>query len=224
LGRALLAQPRLLLLDEPLAALDLARREEVLPYLERLRDTFAMPILYVSHQFDEVLRLATRVVLLDAGRVLADGDIATVSRDPHLRAIVGPDSVGAVVAGHIERVETRGLATVRVGDGTLSLDLDNAAVGQRIQIQVLARDVIVASEAPRGLSVRNVVPARVVSVTPDAGRSVLVELDIGRTAALLARITARASQELELTADKQVWALIKAVSLRGHAFSVPTHK
>jgi molybdate transport system ATP-binding protein len=223
LGRALLAQPRLLLLDEPLAALDLARREEVLPYLERLRDAFAMPILYVSHQFDEVLRLATRVVLLDAGRVLADGDIAMVSRDPHLRAIVGPDSVGAVVAGHVERVEAGGLATVRVGDGTLSVDLDNAAVGQRIQIQVLARDVIVASEAPRGLSVRNVVPARVVSVTPDAGRSVLVELDIGRTA-LLARITARASQELELAADQQVWALIKAVSLRGHAFSVPTHK
>ena len=90
LGRALLAQPRLLLLDEPLASLDLARREEVLPYLERLRDAFAIPIVYVSHQFDEVLRLATRVVLLDAGRTVADGDIATVSRDPALRAIVGP--------------------------------------------------------------------------------------------------------------------------------------
>jgi molybdate transport system ATP-binding protein len=86
---------------------------------------------------------------------------------------------------------------------------------------VLARDVIVASEPPRGLSVRNVVPARVVSVTPDAGRSVLIELDIGRTATLLARITARASEELGLTADKQVWALIKSVSLRGHIFSVP---
>jgi molybdate transport system ATP-binding protein len=129
--------------------------------------------------------------------------------------------VGAVVAGHIERVDGGGLADVRVGDATLSVELDAVTVGQRIQIQVLARDVIVASEAPRGLSVRNVVPARIVSITPDAGRSVLVELDIGRTATLLARITARASQELELAADKQVWALIKAVSLRGHAFSVP---
>ena len=83
------------------------------------------------------------------------------------------------------------------------------------------RDVIIASERPVGLSVRNVVPARVMSVTPDVGRAVLVELDIGRTATLLARITARASEELGLSADKQVWALIKAVSLRGHVFNVP---
>ena len=126
LGRALLAQPRLLLLDEPLASLDLARREEVLPYLEKLRDAFAIPIVYVSHQFDEVLRLATRVVLLDAGRVVADGDIATVSRDSQLRAIVGPDSVGAVVAGLVERVDASGLAIVRVGDAELSVELDGA--------------------------------------------------------------------------------------------------
>jgi molybdate transport system ATP-binding protein len=221
LGRALLAQPRLLLLDEPLASLDLARREEVLPYLERLRDAFAIPIVYVSHQFEEVLRLATRVVLLDAGRVAADGDIATVSRDPQLRAIVGPDSVGAVVSGHVERVDTSGLATLRVGDAELTMEMEGAVVGQRIQIQLLARDVIVACELPRALSVRNVVAARVVSVTPDVGRTVLVELDIGRTSTVLARITARASQELALIANKRVWALIKAVSLRGHVFNVP---
>jgi molybdate transport system ATP-binding protein len=220
LGRALLSQPRLLLLDEPLASVDMARREEVLPYLERLRDSFSIPIVYVSHQFDEVLRLATRVVLLDEGRVVADGDIATVSRDPKLRAIVGADSVGAVVTGHVERVDAAGLAVLRVGDAELTAEVD-ARVGQRIQIQVLARDVIVATESPRGLSVRNVVPARVVSVTPDSGRAVLVELEIGRTATLLARITGHASAELALAPDKQVWALIKAVSLRGHAFSVP---
>ncbi len=221
LGRALLAQPRLLLLDEPLASLDLARREDVLPYLEKLRDHFTLPIVYVSHQFDEVLRLATRVVLLDAGRVVAEGDIATMSRDSHLRTIVGPDSVGAVVAGVVEHVDMAGLAIVRVGDATLTLELEGSTAGQRIQIQVLARDVIVATEAPRWLSVRNVVPARVVSVRPDVGRSVLVELDIGRTATLLARITQRASAELALTSDKPVWALIKAVSLRGHVFNAP---
>ena len=110
---------------------------------------------------------------------------------------------------------------VRVGDATLSVEFEGATPGQRIQIQVLARDVIIATEPPRRLSVRNVVPARVLTVKPDVGRSVLVELDIGRTATLLARITERASVELALGADKQVWALIKAVSLRGHAFSVP---
>ncbi|HKU90681.1 MAG TPA: molybdenum ABC transporter ATP-binding protein, partial [Steroidobacteraceae bacterium] len=214
LGRALLAQPRLLLLDEPLASLDLARREEVLPYLEKLRDALAIPIVYVSHQFDEVLRLATRVVLLDSGRVLADGDLATVSRHPALREIVGPDAVGAVMAGVVERVDEAGLTVVRVGDAEFVVD-EPATLGQRIQIQVLARDVIVAAARPSGLSVRNVVSARVVSVTPDVGRAVLVELDIGRTATLLARITSRASQELKLSPDMQVWALIKAVSLRG---------
>ncbi len=220
LGRALLAQPRLLLLDEPLASLDLARREEVLPYFEKLRDALAIPIVYVSHQFDEVLRLATRVVLLDAGRVLADGDLATVSRHAALRAIVGPDAVGAVMSGIVDRTDDAGLSVIRVGDAELVVD-EPASAGQRIQIQVLARDVIVAAARPSGLSVRNAVAARVVSVTPDVGRAVLVELDIGRTSTLLARITARASQELELAPDKQVWALIKAVSLRGHVFSAP---
>jgi molybdate transport system ATP-binding protein len=221
LGRALLAQPRLLLLDEPMASLDLARREELLPYFEKLRDAFAIPIVYVSHQFDEVLRLATRVVLMDAGRVLADGDLAAVSRHRALRAIVGPDAVGAVLSGIVEGTDDAGLTVVRVGDAAFTVD-DSLAVGQRIQIQVLARDVIVASARPSGLSVRNVVAARVVSLTPDVGRAVLVELDIGRTSTLLARITARAAQELGLVADKQVWALIKAVSLRGHVFSAST--
>lgn len=221
LGRALLMQPRLLLLDEPLASLDTARREDVLPYLERLRDSFAIPIVYVSHQFDEVLRLASRVVLLDAGRVVADGDIATVSRHPALRAIVGPDAVGAVLSGTVERVDATGLVQLRIGDALLSAELDGAVVGQRIQIQVLARDVIVATEPPRALSVRNVVAARIVSITPDVGRAVMVELDVGRTSTLLARITERASQELALARDMQAWVLIKAVSLRGHVFSAP---
>ncbi len=220
LGRALLAQPRLLLLDEPLASLDAARRADVLPYLEKLRDTFSIPIVYVTHQFDEVLRLATRVVLLEAGRTVADGNIATVSRHPALRAIVGPDAVGAVLSGEVESIDA-GIAAVRVGDALLRLEHENAAPGQRIQIQVLARDVIVATEPPRGLSVRNVVAARIVSITPDVGHAVLVELDIGRNSTLLARITTRASQELSLTSDMQAWVLIKSVSLRGHAFSVP---
>jgi molybdate transport system ATP-binding protein len=220
LGRALLSQPRLLLLDEPLASLDAARREEVLPYLEKLRDAFSIPIVHVSHDFDEVLRLATRVVLLEKGRCVADGDIATVSRDPALRAIVGPDAVGAVLSGEVQRVDA-GFASVRVGDALLSVELDDASPGQRIQIQVLARDVIVATEPPRGLSVRNVVAARIVSIEPDVGRAVMVELDIGRGSTLLARITSRASQELGLTRDMQAWVLMKSVSLRGHAFSVP---
>lgn len=217
LGRALLAQPRLLLLDEPLASLDLARREELLPYFEKLRDALAIPIVYVSHQFEEVLRLANRVVLMDAGRVLADGDLAAVSRHPALRDIVGPDAVGAVLSGIVDGTDDAGLTVVRLGEARLTVDhaLD---AGQPIQIQVLARDVILAVSPPAGLSVRNRVAAHVVSVTPDVGHAVLVELDIGGASTLLARITARAAQELALESGKLVWALIKAVSLRGHVF------
>ena len=120
LGRALLSQPRLLLLDEPLASLDAARREEVLPYLEKLRDELAIPIIYVSHQFEEVLRLATHVVLMDRGKVLSQGSLDDLSLHPELRAIVGPDAVGAVLRGAVESVDGgTGLATVRVGANSL---------------------------------------------------------------------------------------------------------
>jgi molybdate transport system ATP-binding protein len=162
------------------------------------------------------------VVLLNGGRLLAEGEMAAVSRHPALREIVGPDAVGAVLQGVVEGTDDAGLTKIRVGDAELVVD-EPASAGQRIQIQVLARDVIVATERPTGLSVRNAVAARVESVKPDVGRAVMVELDIGRTATLLARITARASEELGLRADKQVWALIKAVSLRGHVFTAPAH-
>lgn len=217
LGRALLAQPRLLLLDEPLASLDAARREDVLPYLEKLRDALAIPLVYVSHQFDEVLRLATRMTLLDAGRAVAVGDIATVSRHPALRAIVGPDAVGAVVSGVVESAGDNGLARLRIGDASLAVECD-AVPGQRMQLQILARDVIVATEPPRGLSVRNIVAAQVIGLTPDIGHAVLVELDVGKAATVLARITERAAAELSLVQGRAVWVLIKAVSLRGHVF------
>src|SRR5438309_11754184 len=120
LGRALLSQPRLLLLDEPLASIDAARREEVLPYLETLRDRFAIPMVYVSHQFDEVLRLATHLVLLDGGRMLAEGPVSELSLRPELLSIVGPDLVGAVLEGVVTRVDPEhGSADLTVGRGTV---------------------------------------------------------------------------------------------------------
>ncbi len=111
-----MTNPRLLILDEPLASLDAARREEVLPYLEKLRDELAIPMIYVSHQFEEVLRLATHVVLMDKGKVLSQGSLDELSLHPELRAIVGPDAVGAVIHGVVESVDGgTGLANIRVG-------------------------------------------------------------------------------------------------------------
>ncbi len=120
IGRALLSQPRLLLLDEPLASLDASRREEVLPYLENLRDKLAIPMVYVSHNFDEVLRLATHLVLMESGKTTAQGSIGEMSLHPGLRAIIGADAVGAIVDGTVLGTDSSSALTrVQVGRGEL---------------------------------------------------------------------------------------------------------
>lgn len=218
LGRALLSHPCLLLLDEPLAALDAARRDEVLPYLERLRDTFSIPMVYVSHQFEEVLRLATHVVLLDRGRVLAQGSLSEISLLPALRSIVGPDSVGAVLDGVVTRVATGGgMARLSVGHGELNVSVRDVSVGQRLRVQLLARDIILATAAPHGLSVRNELRGVVADISEDEEDTLLVTVDVGG-ANVLSRVTRDAVRALELRVGLEVWVLVKAVSTRGHAF------
>lgn len=221
LGRALLSQPLLLLLDEPLASLDVARREEVLPYLEALRDRLSMPMVYVSHQFDEVLQLATHMVLMEAGRVVAHGSLSEVSLRPELRAIIGPDSVGSVLDGVVIKTDpARAMADLKLGNGNLQVSLRDATVGSRARVQLLARDIILATEKPSGLSVRNVLQGVVAEVSPDDDDAVLVKVDVGG-ATVLARITHDAAAALSLHKGSPVWVLVKAVSTRGHAFRVP---
>jgi len=221
IGRALLTQPRLLLLDEPLAALDGARREEVLPYLETLRDQLAIPIVYVTHDFDEVLRLATHIVLMESGAVIAQGEVAKMSLDPHLRSLIGPDQVGAIIDGVVLGFDTAsGLTKVRVGHGELHVQAKDLVVGAPLRVQLLARDVIVSTQIPQRLSVRNCLAGLVASIQGDDLDSDLVTIDIGG-AAIVARITKAATRELSLTPQMNAWALVKSVSLRGHSFAVP---
>jgi molybdate transport system ATP-binding protein len=216
IGRALLSQPRLLLLDEPLASLDAARRGEVLPYLELLRDQLAIPMAYVSHDFDEVLRLATHLVLMDAGRTIAQGELTAMSLNAQLRAIIGPEAVGAIVEGTVLGFDAaNGLTRIRVGQGELKVEPLQAAAGTKLRVQLLARDLIVATSAPRDLSVRNVIEGVVCQVAADSGGSDLVSIDIGGTL-IMARITHAATRELSLAPGLPVWALVKSVSLRGH--------
>jgi molybdate transport system ATP-binding protein len=222
LGRALLCQPQLLLLDEPLGSLDVARRQEVLPYLEALRDRLSIPMVYVSHEFEEVLRLATHLVLLDAGRVVAEGSVTQMSLRPELRSIIGPELAGSVVEGVVTSVNAAaGVADVAVGSGTLRVSLQGAVPGTRLRLQLLARDVILATRAIDGLSVRNAVCGAIAEISPDVEDTVLVSVDIGG-AIVLSRITRAALAALRLHTGQPVWALMKAVSMRGHAFRAPT--
>jgi molybdate transport system ATP-binding protein len=219
LGRALLSQARLLLLDEPMAALDAARREEVLPYLETLRDKLSIPMVFVSHQLDEVLRLATHVALMESGEIVASGTLGDISLRPEFRAIVGPEAVGAVIDGVVTKVDTtNGMADVQIGRGTLHISVPATRTGARMRIQLLARDIILATEPPRGLSVRNALEGVITELSDDVGRAVLVRIDIGAGASVLSRVTRNATEALGLRAGMTIWVLVKAVSARGHTY------
>jgi len=216
IGRALLSQPSLLLLDEPLASLDASRREEVLPYLETLRDQLAIPMVYVSHNFDEVLRLATHLVLMDAGKTVAQGELGEMSLHPGIRAIIGADAVGAIVDGTVLGTDSAsGLTRVQVGQGELKVQSPEAARGTRLRVQLLARDLIVATEPPRHISVRNSLPGVITSIASDVDDSDLIAIDIGGIL-IMARVTKAATRELSLNPGKSVWALVKSASLRPH--------
>jgi molybdate transport system ATP-binding protein len=216
IGRALLSQPSLLLLDEPLASLDTARREEVLPYLESLRDRLAIPMVYVSHNYDEVLRLATYLVLMESGKTIAQGGLGEMSLNPNLRSIIGADAVGAILEGSALGTDSGGLTRIRVGTGELKVQAANIASGTTLRVQLLARDLIVATEMPRGLSVRNCLAGTVVAVSNDDSDSDLIRIDIGGND-IIARVTKGATRELSLRSGLPVWALVKAVSLRARA-------
>lgn len=217
IGRALLSQPVLLLLDEPLASLDASRREEVLPYLETLRDQLAIPMVYVSHNFDEVLRLATHLVLMESGKTTAQGGLGEMSLNAAVRAIIGVDAVGAIIDGEVLGIDaSSGLTRVQVGRGEINVHCANAAPGHRLRVQLLARDLIVATQPPLHLSVRNSLKGVVASVVDDVDGSHLIAIDIGGTL-IMARVTHAATRELGLVSGLTVWALVKTVSLRPHS-------
>jgi molybdate transport system ATP-binding protein len=176
-------------------------------------------MVYVSHQLDEVLRLATQLVALDAGHVVAAGDLAAVSLQPALRDIIGHEAVGAVVEGNVVGIDTsEDLASIAMGTGgILKVGARNLAVGQHVRLQLLARDLILALEEPRGISVRNHLRGTIKSVTPDGGAD-LVQLDVAGTM-LLARVTTSSTRELQLAPGLPLWVLVKAVSVSPQAIT-----
>lgn len=212
IGRALLAKPELLLMDEPLAALDEARKAEILPYLERLRDEFGLPILLVSHSVAEVARLATTVVLIDAGRILAAGPAAAVMSDPATAPVMGLREAGAMITARVAGQDGDGLTRFDTGGGPLWLPQVAAPLGAELRLRILAQDVMVATERPRGLSALNILSATVADIRMGDGPGAMVRLRMGDEV-LLARLTRRSVQALDLAPGRAVFAVLKAVSV-----------
>ena len=211
LGRALLARPRLLLMDEPLAALDAPRRAEVLPFLARLRASARLPILYVTHALEEVDALADQLVLLEAGRVRAAGPVEALAARTDLPLAARRDA-GVLLACRVEEQEGNGLTRLGFAGGSLLTTAQPGPPGTALRVRLRARDVAVANEEPRGLSTRNVLPATLAAITeaPEPGE-VFLTLAVGESR-LLARVTRDAVERLRLQPGQPVWALIKAVT------------
>jgi molybdate transport system ATP-binding protein len=213
IARALLTQPKILLMDEPLAALDGKRKEEVLPYLERIHAELDIPMLYVSHAAEEVARLADHVVLLDDGKVLASGPAADTLARIDLSLGLEIDA-GVLVEGTVQAVDgTYELLQLDAAGGTLYVAHAALAPGTRLRLRILARDVSVALARPQDSSVLNQLQATVAAAWPASTPAhVIVKLDAGGTA-ILARITRRSYDHLRLDIGQPVWAQVKAVAL-----------
>ncbi len=212
IARALLTSPRLLLMDEPMASLDRRGKAEILPYLERLRGELSLPVLYVSHDLDEVERLADQLLLLEGGRVLASGPVVELAARLDLPLVHGDAAaalVEAVVSGHDERFH---LSYLDFAGGRLSVPRVALAPGARVRVRVQARDVSIVLERPRQTSILNVFPARVVAIAQDSPAQSIVRLDAGGTP-VLARVTRKSSAALGLAPGADVYVQVKSVAL-----------
>lgn len=222
LGRALLSQPRLLLMDEPLASLDAGRKAEILPYIERLRDDVRIPIVWVSHSLEEVGRLADTLVVLDRGHVVACGDVATVLTRLDLFPPDSPYEAGAVlavrVAGHDEAFA---LTRLVFDGGELVVPRLDRAPGDSLRIRIRARDVMLAASAPAGLSALNVLDAVVEEVREADASQTDVRLTIG-SARLVCRVTRLSAHKLSLAPGRRTFAVVKSVAIDGRSRETPS--
>lgn len=212
IGRALLSRPRMLLMDEPLAALDPARKEDILPYLEKMRDQTDLPILYVSHSVAEVARLANWAVVLEKGRVAMSGPAETVLSDPAMVHQLGLREAGAVLPATILRHHADGLTELQVSGGRLFLPKMDRPVGMHTRVRVLAHDVILSRAMPKGLSALNILSGEITAVRAGGGPGVIIQIKCGDDR-LLARITRRSADAMGLHPGDHVHAVIKSVSI-----------
>ncbi len=219
IARALLGDPRLLLMDEPLSSLDTARKREILPYIEQLPSRFAIPVLYVTHAADEVTRLADRMLLLDNGRVAASGGIAEVFERLDLLPIYGRNEASSIL--EVVSLGTQnGMTTLGIGSQRIHVPGIPGSLGAHSRIRVQAKDVVIATQPPLNLSIRNKLEGNVVRIDFDGETNVDLLLDV-ESQHLRARITRDALEDLALKEDMRVYALIKSVALDAEAVARP---
>lgn len=213
IARALLIQPRLLLMDEPMASLDDQHKAEILPYLERLRDELHLPILYVSHSVAEVSRLAHHIVVLEDGRVKAQGPLTQVLANIHPPLLLGEET-GVVLDAKVVARDTRWhLVLVRFAGGELWVRDEGDAEGHPVRVRILARDISLALQDQQDSSITNRLPGEVVDLVDDTHPAMcLVQVKVGDST-LLARVTQRSADQLGVVPGRQLWVQIKSVAL-----------
>lgn len=217
IGRAVLSSPRLLLMDEPIASLDTSRKAEVLYYIERLRDQLGIPILYVSHAIDEVVRLADTMAVMSAGKVLACGAVTALASRLDLRPYLGRFEAGTVIETTVAAQDLKyGLATLRFDGGELHAADVESLVGERVRVRIRARDVSLGLSAPNDASFLNVLAGTVREIGVSEGSSVDISVAVGN-AVVVARITRKSVDALRLAPGKPVYALVKSVAIDRHS-------
>jgi len=214
LARALAREPAVLLLDEPFAAVDRAVRRRLQDEIDALRRTLDVPLVLVTHDFDDVVRLATHVLVLEQGRRVALGSLAALTSRPDLAFLREAAGAGSVVDGVVTRIDLeRGLAELSFDGGRLFVPARGGRVGEAVRMRIPAREVILATTAPQGLSLHNVLSGRVTAVHSDGTHDhMIVQIEIGGSR-LLAEVTRDAVTRLAITPGVRIFALIKSVSI-----------
>ena len=212
IGRALLTSPGLLLMDEPLASLDQARKHEVLPFIQRLCREFSLPVLYVSHSMNEIINLADYLVLLEEGRIKAAGSMEALMGRPDLAPLFGREDFGSVIHTIVaQTTDNHGLSHLHFQGGTLKVPQVGAAPGSSLRVQIPAHNVDIALQPPEQTSYQNIFSGTIESVNQGSGPFVDLGLNIG--CPLMARVTLSAQAQLGLHKGQTVYALVKSVNI-----------
>ena len=212
IGRAVLSRPRLLLMDEPLANLDTARRDEILPFLQKTCSDLAVPIVYVSHAIDEITRLADTLVVLDKGKTLAVGPVSEITARLDLGPLVDRRDAGTILDGKIAAHDsTYQLTTVSFQGGLLLIPTIDGAVGDHLRLRIQARDIAIATTTPDNISTLNCLGGTITQVGEPRQAHQDIQIDVGIP--IRARVTRRSAMELGLEPGREITALIKSVAV-----------